>query len=151
MSDTPDEVIEAARRIVEFYPGEGAPDATGLVTDACSVSHALLAVAERVKTLFDAIAHGDDDHKRWLKQAIEDHFDGRAVERPVGSGSAERVKVLEAALTRAAEQFEFYEREHMTKANNLTARGEVGEADKSIAKGNTNREHAQLARKALQP
>lgn len=32
-----------------------------------------------VSTLFDAIKHGDDKHRAWLKQAIEDHFAGREV------------------------------------------------------------------------
>lgn len=36
----------------------------------------------RVGTLFAAIAHGDDKHRAWLKQAIEDHFAGRPVQRP---------------------------------------------------------------------
>lgn len=34
------------------------------------------------KTLFAAIAHGDDKHRTWLKQAIEDHFSGRPVSQP---------------------------------------------------------------------
>ena len=29
---------------------------------------------KKVDTLFDAIKHGDDKHQRWLKNAIEDHF-----------------------------------------------------------------------------
>lgn len=35
-----------------------------------------------VSTLFDAIKHGDTQHEKWLRQAIEDHFMGRPVERP---------------------------------------------------------------------
>lgn len=27
-----------------------------------------------IASLFDAIAHGDDKHKAWLKEAIEKHF-----------------------------------------------------------------------------
>lgn len=34
-----------------------------------------------VSSLFDAIAHGDDDHRAWLKQAIDDHMAGRPVQR----------------------------------------------------------------------
>lgn len=37
---------------------------------------------QRVNTLFAAISHGDEKHRAWLKQAIEDHFAGRAVQRP---------------------------------------------------------------------
>lgn len=40
------------------------------------------APADRSATLFDAIKHGDDKHRAWLKQAIEDHFAGRSVLRP---------------------------------------------------------------------
>jgi len=25
-------------------------------------------------TLYDAIAHGDEEHRRWLKEAIDKHF-----------------------------------------------------------------------------
>lgn len=34
-------------------------------------------------TLFEAIKHGDEAHQTWLKQAIEDHFAGRPVQRVV--------------------------------------------------------------------
>lgn len=34
---------------------------------------------ELERGLFDAIAHGDEKHQAWLKQAIEDHFAGRPV------------------------------------------------------------------------
>lgn len=36
----------------------------------------------KVSSLFAAIAHGDEKHRAWLKQAIEDHFAGRPVQRP---------------------------------------------------------------------
>ena len=31
-------------------------------------------LVEKVSTLFDAIAHGDEEHRRWLKEAIDKHF-----------------------------------------------------------------------------
>lgn len=37
---------------------------------------------KRIETLFDAIKHGDEAHRAWLKQAIEDHFAGREVKKP---------------------------------------------------------------------
>jgi len=37
---------------------------------------------ERVATLFDAIAHGDADHRSWLKGAIAAHFAGDPVPAP---------------------------------------------------------------------
>jgi hypothetical protein len=33
----------------------------------------------RIHSLFDAIAHGDNKHRAWLRNAIEMHFDGFAV------------------------------------------------------------------------
>lgn len=30
----------------------------------------------RVNSLFEAIQHGDVEHKKWLKQAIDNHFKG---------------------------------------------------------------------------
>lgn len=39
---------------------------------------------QQIGSLFDAIAHGSDEHRAWLKKAIEDHFAGRPVERPHG-------------------------------------------------------------------
>jgi hypothetical protein len=53
---------------------------------------------EVAETLFDAIAHGDQEHCDWLRQAIADHFAGRPVEKPKGKGSAERIAELEARL-----------------------------------------------------
>jgi hypothetical protein len=32
---------------------------------------------DRIDSLFEAIAHGSEDHRRWLKEAIEAHFRGR--------------------------------------------------------------------------
>jgi hypothetical protein len=59
----------------------------------------------RAGTLFGAIAHGDETHRAWLKKAIEDHFAGRPVEKPVGVGRtdaavAERDKAWREWLTR---------------------------------------------------
>ncbi len=38
------------------------------------VARALLRLNSRVETLFDAIAHGDDAHRAWLKAKIEEHI-----------------------------------------------------------------------------
>jgi hypothetical protein len=32
---------------------------------------------EKVETLFFVIAHGDNEHRAWLKKAIDDHFNGK--------------------------------------------------------------------------
>lgn len=58
--------------------------------------YAISAIEAKAASLFDAIAHGDDEHRKWLKQAIEDHFAGRPVERPRGSGNLERAEAAEA-------------------------------------------------------
>lgn len=46
----------------------------------------------RQETLFEAIKHGDQQHQDWLKQAIDDHFAGRPVERPQGKGTKEAAR-----------------------------------------------------------
>ena len=48
----------------------------GFFQNACGIA------ADRIETLYEAIAHGDDIHRAWLKQAIEDHFAGRPVQPP---------------------------------------------------------------------
>ncbi len=53
----------------------------------------------RVATLFDAIQHGDAEHREWLRQAIDAHFAGEPVPEPRGKGRKEaRIAVLEGAL-----------------------------------------------------
>ncbi len=49
--------------------------------DLWATQDELAKVRQRVKTLFAAIEHGDAAHRAWLKQAIEDHFAGRPVQR----------------------------------------------------------------------
>lgn len=48
-------------------------------------------------TLFDAIQHGDAEHRAWLKAAIAAHFAGQPVPPTAGSGNKEkRIADLEA-------------------------------------------------------
>lgn len=42
----------------------------------------------RAATLFDAIQHGDDDHRDWLREAIACHFSGKPVPPARGKGSS---------------------------------------------------------------
>jgi hypothetical protein len=37
---------------------------------------------QRDQRLFDVIAHGSEEHRAWLRKAIDDHFAGRPVEPP---------------------------------------------------------------------
>ncbi len=61
-----------------------------------------------VARLFDALKHGDDEHRAWLKGAINAFFEGRPIPAPRGSGNkAARITALEAdkaALVEALEQ-----------------------------------------------
>lgn len=41
-----------------------------------ALEHALRKV-ERIDSLFDAITHGSNEHRAWLKKAIDDHFAGK--------------------------------------------------------------------------
>jgi DNA-binding FadR family transcriptional regulator len=43
----------------------------------------------RRATLFDAIAHGDEEHRTWLKAAIDAHFAGQPVPPCAGKGRKE--------------------------------------------------------------
>ena len=48
---------------------------------------------EKVDSLFGAIAHGPPAHRAWLKQAIEDHFAGRPVQKEASNvGQPEAMK-----------------------------------------------------------
>lgn len=44
----------------------------------------LMEEAERQR-LFEALAHGDEEHKRWLREAIDAHLDGKPVPKLRGS------------------------------------------------------------------
>ncbi len=80
----------------------------------------------RATSLFDAITHGDDEHRAWLKEAIEQHFSGRPVSRPRGQGAAEtlrkHVKVLEGELEWIANSYSLDERETTYRARVLILR-----------------------------
>jgi hypothetical protein len=56
------------------------------------------------ETLFNAIAHGDEKHRAWLKQAIDDHFAGRPVLRPdETSSTVETTPARSEAIQRRAD------------------------------------------------
>lgn len=52
-------------------------------------------MSEKIESLFDAIAHGDEDHREWLKEAIYCHFEGAKVPEPRGLGSKESALTAE--------------------------------------------------------
>lgn len=41
----------------------------------------------QVSSLFEAIAHGDEEHRAWLKRAISDHFAGKPVQPVRGTNN----------------------------------------------------------------
>ncbi len=57
----------------------------------------------RISTLFDAIAHGDDGHRDWLREAIDCHFAGRLVPAPRSLSTPSNTQgALEAAAVEQA-------------------------------------------------
>lgn len=52
----------------------------------------------REASLFDAIAHGDEQHKTWLKEAIRAHFAGERPPAPYGKGITETLRIENADL-----------------------------------------------------
>ncbi len=53
---------------------------------ACTKLEKNAVILARVNTLYDAIAHGDEDHRGWLKEAIQAHMAGEDVPAPRGKG-----------------------------------------------------------------
>lgn len=42
-----------------------------------SLARQLAYLKFKIDTLFDAIRHGDQKHREWLKEAIQCHFNGK--------------------------------------------------------------------------
>lgn len=64
--------------------------------DALACLSDIAALRAKIDSLFSAVAHGDDEHRNWLRQAIDDHFAGREVAAVVGKGSKETIASLTA-------------------------------------------------------
>ena len=71
---------------------------------------------EMCDSLFAAIQHGDEQHKAWLRKAIDDHFSGKPVDRPEGMGSQERILHLEEENKRLRTTIEALETRRSWKA-----------------------------------
>ena len=72
-------------------------EVSGTNHDFKSIAHLraeadLAAARDRVDTLFDAIKHGDADHREWLERAIAAHFAGEPVPAPTGKGNTEAMR-----------------------------------------------------------
>jgi hypothetical protein len=84
---------------------------------------------EIIESLHAAIAHGDEDHRAWLKDAINAHFAGQPIPAPRGMGTKERrIAELEEALGVSDEVM----REALTEARRFIAYREI---DPVIADG----------------
>lgn len=106
-----------ARRPKAMTNEEWRPEAERIVTALSTQPPPMSDVRERVGTLFDAIAHGDDVHRAWLREAIDNHFAGLPVPAPraarqalahaaVGEGYAVVPAVIQADRDKAAKQRE---------------------------------------------
>lgn len=40
----------------------------------CKMRNNYIQLKVKIETLFDAVKHGDEEHQRWLKEAIDSHF-----------------------------------------------------------------------------
>lgn len=77
------ELVARLRTEVEIwkcsYGGAGYPHLIATLTEAAATIERLHSPHE---TLFDAIKHGDEVHRAWLREAIENHFGGKPVPPP---------------------------------------------------------------------
>lgn len=97
----PIKAIAWCREIARLCAGTRTGDSASFVGDLIEQQATALQAAERERDVWntlDAIAHGDDEHRAWLRQAIDDHRNGRSVEYPRGKG---RVEALEQQLATA--------------------------------------------------
>jgi len=51
-----------------------------LASDLLDTYSYCLVMKEQIDTLYDAIKHGDKEHKEWLKEAIYKHFEAKLQE-----------------------------------------------------------------------
>lgn len=77
MSDDLIERLEKRAAIRRQIPGrasvnKGEPDRLADLLDEAAL--ALREARARTTSLYEAIAHGDEDHRAWLKAKIEEHF-----------------------------------------------------------------------------
>ena len=111
---TPDQ-----RRQFAANASTGADLSPGDPVDAAALDHIFL--LERARdTLFDAIVHGDAEHKAWLKTAIDAHFAGEPVPPVAGAGNKEaRIATLEDALRRVRVEAERSSRQFVCMSETL--------------------------------
>jgi len=65
-------------------------------------------MAVDVQRLYDALKHGDQEHKDWLRSAILAYYEGSPIPPVNGSGNKEaRIKELECEIYRLKARYEF--------------------------------------------
>lgn len=98
---------EPVARAAEILPSNSISAAVTALRDE-ALAHQKLIVQKN--SLFEAIAHGDDAHREWLKESIERHFDGLEVLReapPMGSAVSPKNPTAAASLKRVSDLVEF--------------------------------------------
>lgn len=70
-------------------------------------------LAERIETLFDAIAHGDEEHRAWLKEAIDCHILAKPIPPVRGKGNKQEMRAVMLSVAADLE----------SEAKNLSPRG----------------------------
>lgn len=74
----------------------------------------------RQETLFDAIAHGDEVHRAWLKEAIDNHFAGRPVPQPREQPRpVDDVERMREALEKIVEATKYVPNSYASEANRI--------------------------------
>lgn len=51
--------------------------------DRAAFERALQQHLARIESLADTLAHGSNEHRAWIRKAIDDHIAGRPVHNPV--------------------------------------------------------------------
>lgn len=54
----------------------------------------------KIDSLFDVLAHGDADHREWLKKAITAHFNGQEMPEYQPSLNEKKIAQLEAEIAK---------------------------------------------------
>ena len=86
-----DSVVKTLER-TERERDEGRRQLQEMIEERDHLLDELTEVYLKAEALFDAIVHGDDEHRRWLKEAIDNYFAGKPVPEPTGLGRAEKAE-----------------------------------------------------------
>lgn len=65
-----------------------------------SKKKAIQELKSKIDSLYDVLAHGDEDHKAWLKKAINAHFSGQPKPEYQPSLNEKKIALLEEEILR---------------------------------------------------